>query len=158
MSENSSGINWDDVFRAGQGGSPPPQPPPQNDGGLFDDFPPPEPKPQPTLKDAREAADIGIEQSSRSSGDEWKTYAIEFVRCFLIVNQTMHVDELWETGLREPKSSRGLGAVIQHAISEGWIEYQEFPGGSPREEVCPVEWDSQSRLEVSDLQELRGGD
>lgn len=63
-----------------------------------------------------------IEDSAESCGDQWINYAIAFLKWFLERHDTMHVDELWDAGLQEPKSPRGLGLVIQHAARNGWME------------------------------------
>ena len=78
---------------------------------------------------AATSRDTGIAQSSKASGEDWKASAIEFVRNFLQTNATLHVDDLWEAGLEVPKSSRALGAVMQHAAREEWMEKVTTPEG-----------------------------
>ena len=81
-----------------------------------------------TMAMARTKRDDGIQQSSKHSGDTWKDEAISFVRDYLSKNPTLFVDSLWKAGLRRPSSPRALGAVMQHARREGWMEEQESNG------------------------------
>ena len=71
---------------------------------------------------ARQEARKGMAQAAQSAGDEWKQYALLFLRDYLRQNETLFVDDLWDAGLREPKSPRALGAVIQNAVRNEWIE------------------------------------
>lgn len=66
--------------------------------------------------------DEGIKQSRETSGENWHEYACKFLYDYCLYATTVFVDSLWEYGLREPKSPRALGAVMQHAVKEGWIE------------------------------------
>lgn len=77
---------------------------------------------------AAQRRDQGIEQSSENSGEEWKLYAIEYVKQFLMSHQTLFVDDLWEDGLKQPSSPRALGAVMQFAVKEGWMVEQKHDG------------------------------
>tara|TARA_R110002020_G_scaffold308284_4_gene524009 strand:+ start:22 stop:381 length:360 start_codon:yes stop_codon:yes gene_type:complete len=71
---------------------------------------------------AREARDSGMAASAQTSGDDWATYATAFLLHFLQHNETLHCDDLWKAGLREPTSPRALGQVIHAAAKNGWIE------------------------------------
>ena len=73
------------------------------------------------MKDAEDRRNAGIEKSVHHSGDEWREYAITFVRRHLTTHRELFVDDLWDEGLTEPDSARALGAVIQHAAREGWM-------------------------------------
>lgn len=73
---------------------------------------------------AKEKRDAGITKSSETAGENWKKYAIGFVRLYLERNATLFVDDLWDAGLQEPASSRALGAVIQYAAAQNWIRKQ----------------------------------
>jgi len=85
---------------------------------------------------ARDARDKGIVLSSENSGPEWKEYALEFLREYLETHETMFTDDLWKAGLERPVSPRALGAVIQHARKNGWIEeIRAFGGVVARESV-----------------------
>lgn len=81
-----------------------------------------------TIAEARLKRDEGVQQSSEHSGREWKDEAISFVRSYLLTHPTLFVDSLWDEGLRLPDSPRALGAVIQHARKEGWMEEQTADG------------------------------
>ena len=78
--------------------------------------------------DSEAARDEGIAQSSESSGEKWKLYAIRFLKWYCTRNQTVFVDDLWEAGLDKPSSPRALGAVMQHAVKEGWISELTYNG------------------------------
>ena len=78
---------------------------------------------------ARQRANQGITLAEKSAGDGWKEYAISFLLGYLEKNQVLFVDDLWDAGLREPKSPRALGAVIQEAARKGWIEEIKTPDG-----------------------------
>jgi len=64
--------------------------------------------------------DAGVSRAAIAAGDNWRTYAIAFLKRYLQTHATMFVDDLWRAGLAEPKSPRALGAVIQHASRFGW--------------------------------------
>lgn len=66
--------------------------------------------------------DEGIQQSRSTSGENWHEYACKFLYDYCLYATTVFVDDLWQAGLGEPKSPRALGAVMQHAVKEGWIE------------------------------------
>jgi len=95
---------------------------------------------------ARANRDIGIALSSLASGEEWKEDAIDFVRRYLETHERLHVDWLWSAGLAVPKSSRALGAVIQHAAREKWMEQivlsdgmiAALPSMNSRQQLKPV--------------------
>jgi len=70
----------------------------------------------------REARDNGIKLSADNSGDDWARYASAFVLFYLKHHETMHCDDLWKAGLREPSSPRALGQVIREAVKNDWIE------------------------------------
>lgn len=125
-----------------------------NQPSLFD------PPPKRTV--AESARDAGIAASEKTCGDEWREYAIEFLKSFLRTHATMHVDQLWEAGLRRPKSPRGLGAVIQFAATEGWMEKQEShgcvlarPSTNSNMQLKPV-WRSNLYCRHTASEELRG--
>lgn len=82
----------------------------------------------PTTEKARSARQDGIDQSICSCKKLWQEYAIAYVHQYLKRNQTMFVDDLWKDGLLQPDSPRGLGAVIQQAVREGWISEQIHAG------------------------------
>lgn len=71
--------------------------------------------------DAITARDKGIQQSSETSGDAWKAYAVDWLERYCMTHETVFVDDIWTAGLDRPKSPRALGAVMQHAIREHWI-------------------------------------
>ena len=78
---------------------------------------------------ARQEAQRGIKQAAQSAGETWKEYALGFLHDYLCGNQGLFVDDLWDSGLREPSSPRALGAVIQEASRRGWIEEIQTPEG-----------------------------
>lgn len=85
--------------------------------------------PGPDLFDyASRGREQGVECSSRVAGPEWKDYAVEFVRGYLVAHRTLFVDDLWSTGLRVPESPRALGAVIQEVVKAGWMEERRHDG------------------------------
>ena len=71
---------------------------------------------------ARHRRDEGIEKSATGAGDDWISYATKFVHDYLLKHQHMHVDDLWDSGLKAGPSDRGLGQVIKHAVKQEWIE------------------------------------
>jgi len=79
--------------------------------------------------EARDRAREGAERAAAASGDEWQDTAAEFVRGWLQTHATLFVDDLWAAGLPEPKSPRALGAVLQMAIREKWMEEQRTADG-----------------------------
>lgn len=78
--------------------------------------------------DAKDKRDQGIEQSSETAGIEWKEYAIAFLRYYCQTHMEVFVDNLWRDGLKKPNSPRALGAVMQHAVKEGWLVEQKVNG------------------------------
>jgi hypothetical protein len=75
------------------------------------------------------ARDAGIKQSAETAGDEWGEYAVEFIRTYLESHRTLHVDSLWDAGMTEPKSARGLGAAMQKTRTAGLMEPIVTPEG-----------------------------
>lgn len=75
------------------------------------------------------ARDTGIETSRRRSGEAWHSYALYFVKNYLIKNPTLFVDDLWEEGLSRPPSPRALGSVMQEAAKLGWMRQMHVPHG-----------------------------
>ena len=53
---------------------------------------------------AREEARRGMEQAAQSAGDEWKQYALLFLRDYLRQNETLFVDDLGMPGYASPKA------------------------------------------------------
>ena len=69
-------------------------------------------------------AQQGIDQAAESAGEAWQREATKFVRRYLLNNETLHVDDLWEAGLPEPTSKRALGHVLRQFSRDGWITHQ----------------------------------
>ena len=78
---------------------------------------------------ARARRDEGIQRSAETAGNEWLDYARDFLRQYLTNHPTLHIDDLWSSGLVEPESMRGVGHVIREAKTVGWIEHITTPEG-----------------------------
>ena len=81
---------------------------------------------QKEASDAR--AEKGIQESSENAGEDWKAYAIDYVEDYLRKNPTLFVDDVWNSGLEQPVSCRGFGAVIKYAAKAGWMVEQRWMG------------------------------
>jgi hypothetical protein len=74
------------------------------------------------LELAAEKRDVGMAVVDKAASEEWKEYADDFILLYLMNNETLFVDDLWDAGLRVPKSSRALGPRIMAASKKGWME------------------------------------
>lgn len=85
-----------------------------------------------TTEQAVHDRDVGMDRAASGAGTGWSEYATDFLREYLLTKPTMHVDDLWEAGLQSPPDSaskRALGAVINRAKKNGWVESQLHGGG-----------------------------
>ena len=84
--------------------------------------------PELSLFDVEVERDAGIARSAETAGDVWAVQALDFLHRYLTAHASMFVDDLWDAGLPEPSSGRALGAVIQTAARNGWIEQATHDG------------------------------
>lgn len=63
-----------------------------------------------------------IDRAERGAGEDWMDYAVGFLRRYLETHAEMHCDDLWANGLEKGDQPKALGAVIRHAVREGWME------------------------------------
>ena len=82
-----------------------------------------------SYQDVVKDRDEGMKKSEEMSGEEWCAYALAFVHSYLQVRPTLFCDDLWEAGLRKPKSPRALGSVIKKASKNGWMRPLTTSGG-----------------------------
>lgn len=89
-----------------------------------------------TMQEAKEAAEDGMDRAYRGATEEWKTYALSFVRLYAQHHHEVFVDGLWGAGLMKPREPRALGPVIRRAVGNGWItstgRAQPSAGGNGR--------------------------
>jgi len=85
-------------------------------------------RPVPSASAAQRAQDSGIDKSVEHAGQDWLDYAKRFMRAFCERHATVFCDDVWEAGLRQPASPRAFGAVMKHAMRQGWIS----PSGEQR--------------------------
>lgn len=106
---------------------------------------------------AREERDAALAQVAGNAGDDWNTYAWEFLIDYLIHNETLFTDDLWAIGdgpgLRQPPTTmRALGPLVQRAARRGHIvktgQYRPRTFGHLAE--GPV-WKSMLYLDPADL-------
>ena len=76
----------------------------------------------PTPAEALKGQQEGLRQSTGRSGEEWLAYAKGFVRSYLLKNEKLFCDDVWEAGLERPASPRAFGAVMKHAKASRWME------------------------------------
>ena len=67
----------------------------------------------------------GIDRAAESAGEAWQREATKFVRRYLLNNETLFVDDLWDAGLPEPASKRALGHVLRQFARNGWMTHQK---------------------------------
>lgn len=65
--------------------------------------------------------EAGMTAAAEHSGEDWQTYAREFLRRYCATHCEVFCDDVWAAGLERPESPRAFGAVMHHAIREGWI-------------------------------------
>lgn len=79
--------------------------------------------------EAEEAASRGMQRAAKKSGDVWVTYAVGFITKHLGEHSTMHCDDLWEAGMKIPKSPRALGVAMRQCAKLGIMSEQVVNGG-----------------------------
>lgn len=73
-----------------------------------------------TLEQAIADRDRALAQVDRNADQEWKDRALQAVRQVCISSAEWHSDDVWATGLDEPREARALGPVVLRAIRNGW--------------------------------------
>jgi phytoene dehydrogenase-like protein len=74
-----------------------------------------------TLFDVARERDEAIERVAEHAGDQWRAYALDFVRAYLRTHAELFGDDLWDAGLARPHDQRALGAVIKSLRKAGLI-------------------------------------
>lgn len=75
-----------------------------------------------TLKEAQEDMKEGMAKASSMNSVKWKQDALLAIYHLCVTQPEFFSDDIWNTGLAQPPSPRGLGPVLIYAKGLGWCE------------------------------------
>ena len=73
-----------------------------------------------TIEQTIHERDRAMQRVDENADTAWKTRALEAVRRTCEQHAEWHSDDVWATGLDEPREARALGPVVLRAIRNGW--------------------------------------
>lgn len=73
------------------------------------------------FEQAEQERDRAMAAVDEAADEQWKEHADLFIHEYARTHKVVHVDDLWDAGLEEPKSPRALGPRMLAAARSGWI-------------------------------------